>query len=88
MTDEQIIELASGGFCSVAQAARHLGICKTLVYAEMEAGRLRYVKYKRRRLIPRKAVKLLAVEMLRDSLIEAGAAPNSEFGNAAKQPRK
>jgi excisionase family DNA binding protein len=80
MTDDEINQVASGGFCSVAQAAKYLGICKTLVYAEMEAGRLRYIKYKRRRLIPRQAVKKLAAQMLRDSLLESESASNPMCG--------
>ena len=82
MSDDEITELASKGFCSVAVAARHLGICKSLVYREMEAGRLGYIKYKRRRLIPRRAVQRLAGEMLRDSLAESDAASNALCGAA------
>jgi excisionase family DNA binding protein len=76
MTDDEISQLASSGYCSVAQAAKYLGICKTLVYAEMEAGRLQFIKYKRRRLIPRQAVKKLAALMFREALAESESASN------------
>jgi len=41
---------------SVDEAARHLGIGRSAVYAELAAGRLRSLKIGRRRLVPSAAI--------------------------------
>jgi excisionase family DNA binding protein len=41
---------------SIRQAARELGICRTIVYELIHDGRIDSVKIGRRRLIPRDAV--------------------------------
>jgi excisionase family DNA binding protein len=45
---------------SIEQAARALGIGRTVLYSEIRAGRIRSVKVGRRRLIPASAVSELA----------------------------
>jgi excisionase family DNA binding protein len=45
-------ELLADGSCGVKEGAKFLGIGQTFLYAEMEAGLLRYVKLGKRRLIP------------------------------------
>jgi excisionase family DNA binding protein len=41
---------------TVEEAAEALGISRSRVYKEMDSGRLRFVKFGRRRLVPRDAV--------------------------------
>lgn len=49
-------EFIDGGFLTVSQVAEYLSIGKSLVYALMERGELRYCKFGKARRIPKKEV--------------------------------
>jgi excisionase family DNA binding protein len=57
-------ELATDGTMSVAEAVAFSGVSQSELYATMDRGELPFVKWGRRRLIPRRAlVELLARHM-------------------------
>lgn len=53
-------------FYKLNEALDALGIGRTALYAEMAAGRIRYVQYGRRRLIPADALDDFAAELSAD----------------------
>ena len=61
------MELLEGGMLKIGDAVAFSGLGRTRIYDAMSAGRLSYVQYGRRRLIPKKALLLLLAE----GLIEA-----------------
>jgi excisionase family DNA binding protein len=56
---EQMVE---EGAVTVAHACRFAGVGRTFLYGLMDAGRLRYVKLGKRRLIPRAELRRLLAE--------------------------
>ena len=66
MTRDEAMELVQEGCASVDEAARFLGIRRAKLYLEMAAGRLRYLKIGRRRVIPWRALR----EYLADRALE------------------
>jgi excisionase family DNA binding protein len=68
-------ELLQDGAKSVEGTAEFLGCGRSYLYDEMEAGRLRYIKLGRRRLIPcREAVRFAAERLTGGWAIEQEAA--------------
>ena len=57
-------ELLADGCLSVKQAAEFLSIGLTSTYAEMESGRLAYLKIGRRRVVPKKELIRFAAAQL------------------------
>lgn len=65
MTDNaDRLQLMADGLVSVREAARFLDISKSKLYALMESGALRYVKFGKCRRIPRAALLNLAAANL------------------------
>lgn len=56
------LDLAENGAISVKEAARLLGVSRSLLYAMMETGKLAYARIGRRRVIPRKAIQEVLAE--------------------------
>lgn len=72
------VELVSDGCVNVKQAAEFIGVGQTLLYAEMLAGRLQFIKIGRRRVIPRRALN----EWAAGSVQGGWARNNSLCGNS------
>lgn len=53
-------------FYKLNEALDALGIGRTALYEEMAAGRLKYIQYGRRRLIPAEALDAFAAELSAD----------------------
>jgi excisionase family DNA binding protein len=49
-------DILGGGFLTVSEAARLLGLSRAKLYSIMDQGKLRYAKFDKARRIPRKAV--------------------------------
>ncbi len=64
MTDDDRQELIADGLATIRQAADFLGIGRSKLYEEMDAGRLAYCKFGRSRRIPWRAIRALAKESL------------------------
>jgi excisionase family DNA binding protein len=56
---EQLVE---DGAVGVAEASKFTGLGRTFLYSLMDAGRLKYVKLGKRRLIPRAELRRLLAE--------------------------
>ena len=77
MDDRRRSELATDGGVSVAEAARFLGVSRSLVYEYMGAGRLAYGKLGTRRIVPRAAL----VRLLADGLVGGEGAIGAAGGD-------
>lgn len=67
MTDVDVDALVAEGATGPAEAARFLGICRSKLYQEMDAGRIPYLKVGTRRLIPKAALRRYLAERLRET---------------------
>ena len=57
--------LAESGMMRIPEVQKHLGVSRSFLYAEMDAGRLTWAKFGRSRRIPRAVVMQYAVDSLR-----------------------
>lgn len=56
------LELVSDGLISVPEAAKFLGISKSLLYELMQQNKIRFAKISNRRLIPRRELEHFAAQ--------------------------
>ena len=61
---ERSIDLVGDGLCRVNEAAKFLGISRSMIYKLMEDGSLVYVRIGTGRRVPRQALRELAADNL------------------------
>ena len=64
---QPLADLVADGLCTVAEAAAFLGVSRTFLYSEMDAGRLVFAKLGRARRLPRRALMNYAASRLTSS---------------------
>jgi len=78
MTSDEVL---ADGAMSVPAAAEFIGVGRTLLYAEMQAGRLQFLKLGRRRVIPRRALLAWAAAGLQGGWAAGDGQAVSGFGS-------
>jgi len=68
---------------SVSEAAQRLGIGRTTLYAEMDAGRIRWINVRARRMIPLSELKAYIDDRLAETKNQGStdSSPSPDFGS-------